>query len=222
MWFLIARDNGLRNPDFVQPAELPDGESFAGFLELFPNLSDAGVIEKLGHPSDDVVSEVWVDDWLHAHSAEIEEMMALLGLPIPKDHPGDYVIPIFHAFNREKTWAMGLFTRSTFDLVEIMRASVQVPPAHQSAGLTRNYPPLCRFAKGIRIASSKSRPKGWSPAVQYRDYWYYIEDTDQPTKTAFAIVRALWSICIAGSMDLGKAPVYDPRKQVEMASPINR
>jgi hypothetical protein len=61
--------------------------------------------------------------------------------------------------------------------------------------------------QGIRIISSKEKPKNLSLAVKYRGYWFYIDETDQETKAVFTLLRTLWRISIAGSIDLRDAPV---------------
>ena len=82
-----------------------------------------------------------------------------------------------------------------------------IPGLTAHAGLTINYPPMGLPGQGIRIISSKEKPKNMSLAVKYRGYWFYIDETDQETKAVFMLLRTLWSINIAGSVDLRDSPV---------------
>jgi hypothetical protein len=135
------------------------------------------------------------------YSQAVREYIALLGLPLPSDESKDIVLPVYFAVKGGELGGIGISTRSTSDLIEILRAAIEIPQEHKSAGLAVNYPPMGLAGKDIHIRSSKDKPKTASLAVKYRGYWFYIEETDQPTKLFFRSMRLFWSVSIASSAD---------------------
>jgi hypothetical protein len=57
------------------------------------------------------------------------------------------------------------------------------------------------------VRRSEKKPKDASVAVEYRDGWFYIDETDQATKRFFRLLGALWSVSIADSAVGSPAPV---------------
>jgi hypothetical protein len=93
------------------------------------------------------------------------------------------------------------------DLIEIMRAAVEIPEEHARAGLTTDYPPMGLPGQGVRVISSKEKPKDQSIATKYRGYWFYIAETDQKTKAFYRTLRTFWSVCMATAEDKSDAPI---------------
>jgi hypothetical protein len=204
---LVNRINDLRNPDFLDgpPAE-PDPR-FMRFIELLKELRKAGVINFLRDPLKKVAFDVVIGGYAHQYSQKVREFLALLDLQTPADESEDIVIPAYFAVKTKKVWGIGITTRSTMDLVEILRAAIEVPQEHDSAGLVINYPPIGLAGQGIRIISSTEKPKKMSLAVKYRGYWFYIDEADQRTKAFFRALRMFWSVSISASVDQRAAPV---------------
>jgi len=154
-----------------------------------------------------VAFNVWLDPLTPADATNITELLDLLGLPKRDNESKSIVIPAFFGIRADKSWRIGITTRSAFNLIEIMRAAVEVPEAHAAAGLTLDYPPAGPAGRGIHIRSSSRKPGGRSLAVKYRGYWFWIDETDHETKTVFRLLRTLWSISIASSAGKVSAPV---------------
>ena len=55
------------------------------------------------------------------------------------------------------------------------------------------------------VESSRDKPKDPFLAVKYRDYWFYIEDTDFRSKRMFSFLLFLLSLAEGGGE--GLAPV---------------
>ena len=55
----------------------------------------------------------------------------------------------------------------------------------------------------VRWAKRNKRPPGAHVAVQYKDYWFYIEDTDQETKSTFSLLMELARLELAGKAGPG-------------------
>jgi len=154
-----------------------------------------------GRPRKEVEFDVLISGYAPEYSHTVREYLALLGLLMPADESKDIVLPVYFAVKEKELGAIGISTRSTLDLIEILRAAIAFPQKHNRAGLAINYPPMGLAGKDIRIRSSPDKPKTASLAVKYRGYWFYIEETDQLTKYFFRAVRLFWSVSIASSAD---------------------
>jgi hypothetical protein len=53
----------------------------------------------------------------------------------------------------------------------------------------------------VRIRSGKERPESAYAAVQYRDYWFWIDETDLRTKRAMTAVMFFFTLADTGSSD---------------------
>jgi hypothetical protein len=202
---LIAnRINNLRNPDFMD-AE-PDPQ-FQRFLELNLELHQAGILQWVSDSKKDVGYAIWITSYAPAYSEKVREYLHLLGLTMPTDESKDIVLPIFFAVEGRESSGVAISTRSTFDLIQIMRAAVEVPQEHVGAGVTIAYPSAGSAGKNIRIHASKDKPKNVVVAVRHRGYWFYIDDADRHTKLFYLTLRALWSVSIAAAADQRDRPV---------------
>jgi len=204
---LVNRVNDLRNPDFLDASPVEPHPQFARFVELLTELSKVGVLDLVGDTQKEVAFNAVINGYAPQYSHKVVEFLGLLDLTMPEDEAEDIVIPLYFAIRTGDLWGIAITTRSTIDLIEIFRAAIIVPQEHAHAGLTINYPPMGLPGQGIRIISSKEKPKNLSLAVKYRGYWFYIDETDQETKAVFVLLRTLWRISIAGSIDLRDAPV---------------
>jgi hypothetical protein len=205
---LVNRINDLQNPDFLPtPLAKPDPK-FIRFLELVTELRNAGVLQWVKDPRKEVEFDFLISGYSPKYSQTVLEYLALLGLPMPADESKDIVLPVYFAVKGKELGGIGISTRSTIDLIEILRATIELPQKHNRAGLAINYPLIGLAGKDIRIRSSTDKPKTASVAVKYRGYWFYIDEADQPTKRFFKAMRLFWSVSIAGSADTRtEAPV---------------
>jgi hypothetical protein len=204
---LANRINDLRNPDFLQAPSAEPYLRFQRFVKLSEELDQGGVLQLVEDPRKDVPFDVLITDYAPAYSAKVREYLTLLGLPMPTEEAKDIVLPVYFAVKGRELGGIAISTRSTYDLIEILRAAIQIPGEHAAAGLARNYPGLGLAGKDIHIHASKDKPKRAAVAVSHRGYWFYIDDTDMRTKLFYDVVRTLWSVSIAGAADQRAAPV---------------
>jgi hypothetical protein len=97
--------------------------------------------------------------------------------------------------------AFHLTPRSTAQVYRYLANGVAVPPEHVTAGLVR--PALdaggCALdghdATGglfaVYVAAGHKPPANAYVAVEYRGYWYYLDDRDEPSKATFALMLQL-------------------------------
>ncbi len=204
---LVDRVNDLRNPDFLYGPQSEPDPRFKRFVELLTELLRDGILDLVRSPREEVEFDVVISNFKPAYPEKVSEFLALLDLPAPPGASEEIVIPANFAINTRKVWGIGITTRSTLNLIEILRAAVEVPQEHAHEGLDIKYPPMGLPGEGLRIISSKERPERVSTAVKYEGYWFYTDKTDQHTKAVFRLVRTFWSISIAGSAEQKSAPV---------------
>jgi len=204
---LVSRINDLRNPSFLAGPSPQTDQGFVRFVELFTELHDAGLLDMVENPQPEISFDVFISDYSPRYRTQVHDFLKLLDLPIPVDESQDLVIPVSFSIKKGNSWGLGITTRSTFDLIEILRAAVVIPPEHAEEGLSVEYPPVGLPGQGVRIYSSREKPKDISLAVLYRGYWFYCSETDQETKAFFSVLRTLWSIIIAEAVDQRKTPV---------------
>ena len=204
---LADRINDMKNPDFLEaPSAAPDPR-FRRFVELNQELDQAGVIQFVEDPKKEVPFDLLITGYAPAYSERVREYLGLLGIPMATGASEDVVLPLYFGVKGSGVAGIAISTRSTFDLIEIFRAAVDIPRMHGEAGVARTYPPPGPAGKDIHIHASENRPKGASVAVEYRGYWFYIDDTDMRTKLFYHLVRTLWSVSIAAAGDQRAAPV---------------
>jgi hypothetical protein len=99
--------------------------------------------------------------------------------------------------------------RSTFEALIFMSHGVTVPPEHLEQGLVRqtalpdgqlfDWSELTRGVFQVQHVKQHHRPDHAYVAVQYRDYWFYIDDRDHNSKMAFNQVYHLSRLDLAVS-----------------------
>jgi hypothetical protein len=204
---LANRINDLRNPDFLKaPSAGPDLQ-FQRFVRLSEELDHAGVLQLVEDPRKNVPFDALITNYAPAYSEKVREYLALLGLPMPAGETKDIVLPVYLAVKGRELDGIAISTRSTYDLIEILRAAIDIPQEHAAAGLARDYPAPGLAGRGIHVRASKGKPKRAAVAVKHRKFWFYIDETDMNTKLFYDMVRTLWSVSIAAAADQRAAPV---------------
>jgi len=203
----VNRINDMKNPDFLEaPSAEPDLQ-FKRFIELDKELDRAGVLQWVEDPGAEIAFDILITGYAPAYTEKVREYLTLLGLPVPTVESKDIVLPVYFAVKGRELDGIAISTRSTFDLVEILCATIAIPQEHVDAGLALDYPTPGLAGKNIRIHTSKDAPNQAAVAVKHRGYWFYIEETDVHTKLFYRMVRTLWSVSIAAASDQNAAPV---------------
>ncbi len=101
---------------------------------------------------------------------------------------------------------LAILTRSILDVLVELSSYISVPEVHVAeqrvratvapdVGPSGPVPPL------IRIASGKERPGDAFVAVPYRDQWFWIADTDIPSKRMFSFMMFIFTLVETGSKE---------------------
>lgn len=194
---LVSRVNDLTNPDFLASPESQPDPRFDRLVALLVALDQAGVAFWADDPDAPSGVALAIRDADGAHAREVAELCGLLGLPAPPDGARRLSLPVRAATAKDAPAGLDIATRSVFDLVEILGASIEVPEAHARAGLPLAYPPAGPAGRDLHIGASEKKPDRALVRVQYRDTWFWIDETDQQTKEVFRLTSALWAAGIA-------------------------
>jgi hypothetical protein len=199
--------NGVRNPEFLFPADRP-GVGFGRFVEIMTLLTQADRLHWVEGPQQNGAFSIVIHDYAPDYLEETRELTSLLSLPAPTEDLRELILPVSLALNGSHSAGVGITLRSVGDLAEILSAAIDVPDADQRSGAAASYPPRGLPGKDLRVKFSEQRPDAAAVAVQFRDGWFFIDETDQTTKRFFKLLNALWSVTIADSTShLANAPV---------------
>jgi hypothetical protein len=203
---LVSGVNDIRNPDFEVSPDSSDPR-FDRFVTIITKLTQADRLSWIKSGTQTGELSIVIDRHHPDYTSEVLELLDLLGLPAPSDPSARVILPVEHALDERESGGLGITTRSVGDLVEILSAAVDAPEEDIQKGVAMSYPPSGLVGRDLRVRRSQSRPKHASVAVEYRDSWFYIDETDLATKRFFRLLGALWSVSIAESAAGGPAPV---------------
>ena len=118
--------------------------------------------------------------------------------------------PFPSAFPPEGVATLDLETRSLLQALYYVCHGVDVPPEHAKRGLvtvtldshSQPFDWALVMNSFFRVHSVKTkgneRPSDAHVAVQYKNYWFYIDDADQDTKSTFSLLMELARLELAG------------------------
>src|SRR3989475_5182815 len=109
--------------------------------------------------------------------------------------------------------SLDLETRSLLQALYYVSHGIDIPPEHATGGLVTvtldaagqafDWGNVMRGFFRVRWAKGHARPPGAHVAIKYKDYWFYIEDTDQETKSTFSLLMELARLELAGKTGPG-------------------
>ncbi len=197
MFAALSSINGLKNqeaqldgikradPDFHRVRELARKIQLAGAVRTYVKL-DANKEEThiLAFRTKDVTPETIQD---------MDEVRRLLRLS-----PSASEFKIVFGHDSFSDTEIAVETRSILALMQTMAAQVEVPAEHLAqtrafAGFEKEHgnPSILRL---IRIHSDKRRSPDAFVSVYYRDYWFWIDDSDLESKQVFSLMMMLFTM----------------------------
>jgi len=184
-------------------------------VEVMTKLNNLHVLRWVKDKRKEVAFAILIHKYAPAHLKEVLEFLDLLGLPEPADKSKNIVLPVFLAVDKPDWGSIAMETRSLWDLMEILTASVEVPEEDVRSGVAQKYPRKGLAGKDVHIRYSTESPNTASVAVKYRGAWFYIDEADSTTKMAFRVFQKLQAVMIA------EATVGDQRAPV-LTVPVSR
>lgn len=128
--------------------------------------------------------------------AAFAEFDSLLGL-----RPGLQAVSVKYGYLPENDTEIAMITYSMLQIIIKLATQIEVPAEHAASGRTI---PTATFASSggnrrlVRITSSEDKPENAFVAVNYRGYWYSIDDRDFASKSVFTFVMILFSLTESG------------------------
>lgn len=124
------------------------------------------------------------------------------------------LLPFTSAARDQRLTQLDLETRSLLQALYYVAHGVEIPPEHLSRGvLTQtldaqgqafDWQKVTNKFFRVRWAQGESRPELAHVAVRYRNYWYFLDDTDQESKAVFSLLMELGRLELSGKP--GPAP----------------
>ena len=98
---------------------------------------------------------------------------------------------------------VAILTRSIMDIIIELSAQIEVPIEQAAEGRTYATSSQIGDGKGqvpplIRIHCSKEKPSDSFVAINNRNYWFWIDDRDRPSKSIFTFLMILFSLAETG------------------------
>jgi hypothetical protein len=92
-----------------------------------------------------------------------------------------------------------LETRSVYQIMQELAGTVDVPQAHLDEGSAYPVPPQAEGAQPLmHVHSGTARPEDSFAAVQYRGYWFWINQNDLVSKRSFAFLIGIFNFADTG------------------------
>jgi hypothetical protein len=111
------------------------------------------------------------------------------------------LVPFPATYPPEGVTKIDLETRSLLQVLFFVSHGVAVPEDHANRGLARvtvdeagqpfDWRRVTAGLFAVRSAAGTERPRGAHVAVQYKGYWFYIDETDQETKSTFTLLMEI-------------------------------
>jgi hypothetical protein len=195
----VREINGLRNVPATLDADLIEPKTYPQFCDL------AKQLEKLQR-SDDFRIRVTVGEdgqsQLITSGAGGKKLHSLFGLPANNE-----ATPLTPSNAIRKPEQLDLEGRSLLDVMTFLSRSVEAPQSHIQQGLVVD----CRKQDSprsqnlIRIASSKTKPRGSIVTIRYRDHWFSLPNNDLDAKETFGLLTQPFSL--QASKEQGRSPL---------------
>ncbi|CAA0079996.1 Uncharacterised protein [Halioglobus japonicus] len=198
----ITSVNYIYNPNFIFGEDQEDPR-FDKFIHIIATLTREHRLHWVQSDDDKTKFSIVIDQSESRHAAQVKQLLQLLGLPAARPGQRQVVIPVFMALDGAASGGLGLTTRSVWDLVEILSASIEVPASDEAAGVVVPSPIPGRVGRQLKIAFSTEEPEHAYIAVADRDGWFYIDERDLVTKEYFRLLSSLWTMTMSKAIGQG-------------------
>ena len=186
--------NGLRNSSYGREAD-PEFQKLVKTLSRIQRTGGLGIrIEP--HKAAEPVFIVLGNPESAALTQDRRQIRSLLRLEENIDEFG-ITYGLFPRNRRE----VAMLSRSMMEIMLQLGHGIELPETHKTSGKV-----LPGFAKSgdkqpeplVRIHSGKNAPASTYAAVQYKEYWYWIDDNDVMSKRTFTFLLILFSLAETG------------------------
>lgn len=189
--------NGLRS-SIAAGINRREGDSdFYRVVALFRKIQKSGAvgmkIEKKKNQDESTVMFFYRENIAPEIATAFDELQQLLGL-----RPGEREMTVSYGFLPATDREIAMLTRSMMQIMIALATQVTVPPEHVAEG--RTVPGMAEsenfeddLGQFIKINSSTEKPENAYTAVNYKNYWFWVDDCDFKSKRAFGFLMILFS-----------------------------
>ena len=180
--------------------------------ELSSDLFELGVVQfGLATDSDpeDPSYVLIMSNYSDAEGAMIREYLDLLGISSAGVDGGPVFVPIGpNTFDHDENF-VSVATRSVYAWMKLAGSMIELPEPHVRSGIVdpvENWrgPEAERL---ITIRTSDREPDDASVAILFKDWWFYIAETDARSKDSFRLIKLLFSLRLVPEGSGAQVPV---------------
>jgi hypothetical protein len=201
MLMTVESINGLNNYS-VAPARVNPGQpEFFQLVELVRKVQRSGQIGmrvEVDKSKKETTLLTFrrgvVDAETQSYRAEIGRLLRL--------EPNLNEYSVSYGMNTGGGSSIEMTTRSLIQIMLELAGTVDIPKTHLDDGSGYRVPPSIEAAHPLmHVRSGTERPKDPFAAAQYRGYWFWIDQTDAPSKRAFSFLMALFNFAETGKAE---------------------
>lgn len=202
----FARDRSIVNRyvfkrinDVFIPARGSLPENVQRMQELHGELFELGVFEFGLAPDSGPENPSYVlimSNYSDAEGAKIREFLAFLDIDPAIVDGGPVIIPIGPNAMDHDGHFVSIATRSVYSWMQLAGSMVELPEPHVRGGIVDpdDYWQGPASDRLITIRSSSRKPDDASVAIRFKDWWFYIAETDARSKDSFRLIKLLFSL----------------------------
>ena len=179
------------------PEHPPQFEGFVQVVKLFRFMQNRGVLE-VALDSSQGTSRLILQiadeakDW-----PEVRKLSGYLGNP-----PGQMRYILSNHKTANEPGQIPIVTRSLLGIMFYLSQAVESPEAHRKSGKVT----ITRYESGeefdwskvtgdlLRVRSQFNIPDTASVAIYYRDYWFYVDDSNLSSKSTFSLLTQIFAL----------------------------
>jgi len=185
--------NGLRNS---ARATFEERMAFQRAITLLVELRDLGVVSWAQQSGSVGHYELILSHYSPDHISEVQELLRLFELKRDPGRESMIRIPVALGVREPGFDGLSVQTRSVAEIMDTTAASIEVPHVDVNAGLVDagvdSLGTLGATQPILKIHSSRNAPERANVAIQYRGWWFYVDDTDLASKRMFQLIQMLF------------------------------
>lgn len=129
-----------------------------------------------------------------AHEHEVRMIREILDIDM-----GQLEIPLVFGAVRQSNQELAVLSRSMLDVMSALGAYIEVPENHVVEGRASKNLPV-DTPRLIIVHSSQDKPEDAFISVPYRNYWFWVADTDLQSKHMLSVMVLLFSLVQTGNV----------------------
>ena len=209
-WICIQAINGIYNRSGAATRAHQADPEFYRFTELFRKAQESRTVGmRIQETPDKKKSTVLffrAKDIETEAVADADQLRELLGL-----NPDAKEVTIVYGSLPQNDRELAIMTRSMLEILVELASHIDVPQVHvaeqrtQASVVDEVKKPGGFIVPEIRVQCALEKPDDAFVTIQYRDYWFWINDRDFQSKRMFSFLMFLFTLAESGAPD--RAPV---------------